>query len=674
MTSICDRAPRISLQAVVTLLGLALLASCRIAVTTYHYDNLRTGWNSQERTLRPSNVNAASIEYLALALDDANDQVDTQPLIVPHVRIAGGTHDVVYVATENDSVYAVDADTDTKLLKVSLGTPVPWPIGCSNNGPTVGINGTPVIDLSSRTLYVMAYILDNSNGNAPEYYVHALDLSTLADKVPPRKVTATHVLSNGTPFSFNATYQRQRPGLLLANGNVYAGFGSFCDWGASNGQFGPRSRGWILGWQAGSLTPLAANDMNDTQTTEPNNQFLSSVWMSGYGIAADSSGHIFFNTGNSDYSGTTYDGCTNIQESVVKLPPDLDRTCPTLPPPNPNLFTPANWSSLDQGDVDVGSAGVMALPVQPGPVPNLLVANAKDGSMFLLNRDNLGGFTAGNTGALGGVNNIGFGAGFGCWCGPTYFSDSSPHVVTSGGGWSGGWGTGTTENRLELWDLQTAAPKLVQTASAAMPETIQDPGFFTTVSSKEEKHAIIWAVSRPRVGASGVTAVPIVLYAFNTTPSGGSLPLLFQAIAGSWSNQALGGNANIVPVVANGKVYVASYKELDIFGLHLPNGQNAATRTQALEHIVKLEFAKGLEEHQIAGTVKKIEGTRFSLETRHHKMVNVDVAKAQASFRYPAIAVGNGVVASGSYDAKGVLQAGTVFRSKSSPATWPPDR
>ena len=386
-------------------------------------DNLRTGWNSQERKLKPSNI--ASLKVLSVALDDANDQVDTQPLIVSKMNIAGGKHDVVYVTTENDNIYAIDANTDTKLLKVSLGNSVPWPIGCGNNGPTVGINGTPTIDLIGRTMYVIAYMLDPSGGNAPTYYLHALDLATLADKVPPRKVTATHTLQDGTAISFNATYQRQRPGLLLANGNVYAGFGSFCDWGGS------QSRGWVLGWQAGSLSPLPNNDINDTQTSEPDNMFLSSVWESGYGVAGDPDGNIYFTTGNSDYSGTTYDGCTNIQESVVKLPSSLDRTCPTIPPPNPNLFTPANESGLDMGDTDVGPAGVMALPYLAGSVPKLLVSNAKDGSMFLLNRDNLGGFTGTNAGVLGGVQSIGNG----CWCGPAYFNDGSPHVVSSGGTW-----------------------------------------------------------------------------------------------------------------------------------------------------------------------------------------------------------------------------------------------
>ena len=253
---------------------------------------------------------------------------------------------MVYVATENNSVYAVDADNDTKLKKVNLGTAVPWPIGCGNNGPTVGINGTPVIDLATGTLYVIAYILDPAHGGNPEYYVHALDIATLADKVSPRMVTSSRNLNNNQPFNFQAMYQRQRPGMLLDNGNVYAGFGSFCDWGGSN------SRGWVLGWQAGTLNPLPANDLNNSQSSEPNYMFLSSVWESGYGLAA-ADGNLYFTTGNSDWSGTTYDGCTNIQESVVRLPGSLLRSCPVTPP-DPSLFTPSNVAALDQNDTDVG--------------------------------------------------------------------------------------------------------------------------------------------------------------------------------------------------------------------------------------------------------------------------------------------------------------------------------
>ena len=305
---------RLAMSVLIT--GCILSASAQVAVTAYHYDNKRTGWNSNETTLTPTNV--ASTSFGLLHTVTLDDQVDGQPLIVPGVTITAGNsqgiHDVVYVATEGNTVYAIDAHTGAVLLNPNFGSPVPRPLGCNNNGPNVGINSTPVIDLVSNTMYVMVYTND---ATGPAYRIHALDLGSLADKVSPQLVIASHTLIDGTTFRFNATYQRQRPGLLLANGNVYAGFGSFCDLGAN------LSRGWLLGWEAGSLTPLTANKILDTQVTSPHNFFLTAIWMSGYGLASDDSGNILFVTGNSDPSGTTYDGVTNIQESVVKLSSDL---------------------------------------------------------------------------------------------------------------------------------------------------------------------------------------------------------------------------------------------------------------------------------------------------------------------------------------------------------------
>lgn len=654
-----NQAPRKALNLLAGLAvipGLALLMGCPVAVTTYHYDNLRTGWNANEHKLKPSNVSTNSLWVLSLQLDDANDQVDTQPLIARKVHIAGGTHDVVYVATENDNVYAIDADTDSKLLKVNLGQAVPWPLGCGNNGPTVGINGTPAIDLLTSTLYVIAYIQDPAHSNQPEYYVHALDLRTLTDKIAPRLVTASHNLSNNTPFSFQAAYQRQRPGLLLENGNLYAGFGSFCDFGGAN------SRGWVLGWQAGTLTPLPANDLNNSQIND--NMYLSSVWESGFGLVG-ADGNLFFTTGNSDYSGTKYDGCTNIQESVVRLAGSLVRNCP-VPPPDPSLFTPSNVAWLDQTDMDVGSAGVMALPDQSGSVPKLLVANGKDGSMFLLNRNNMGGFTPTNAGALGGVQSIGQG----CWCGPTYFYDGSPHVVSSGGNWGPGYSYATP--LLRLWNLQTSpSPALVQAASYTLADTDEDTGFFTTVSSHGNANAIIWAVTRP-LHNSGNTNV--WLHAFKGTASGNTLQPLFTGIlAGSWPNQ--GGNANIVPVVANGKVYVASYRELDIFGLKgHRGGKKAIDRKEAVVPKFPPQPPEGPWEHRIYGTVRSVDGTRIALETREHKTVQINAAKAQESHRLQEIGKDDGVMAAGSYDGDGVLQAEALHRVKRQAATWPADK
>src|ERR1019366_6112132 len=174
--------------------------------------------------LTPANVGNRSFGLLqTVALDD---QVDAQPLVVPGVQITAGkyqgSHDVVYVATEGNTVYAIDVHSGTVLLSPRFGTPVPMPLGCNNNGPNVGINSTPVIDPDSKTLYVMVYTQDPSG---PAYRLHALDLGSLKDKVKPEVVRASHSLTDGTTFTFNATYQRQRPGLLLANGSIYAGVG-----------------------------------------------------------------------------------------------------------------------------------------------------------------------------------------------------------------------------------------------------------------------------------------------------------------------------------------------------------------------------------------------------------------------------------------------------------------
>jgi hypothetical protein len=510
----------------------AVTAPAQTAVTTYHYDNNRTGWNSSETVLTPANVNSSSFGLLTtVSLDD---QVDAQPLVVPGVNITAGshqgTHDVVYVVTGNDTVYAIDASAGTILLTQSMGKPVSMPLGCNNNGPNVGISSTPVIDTSSSTLYLMAYTQDTTG---PAYRVHALDLGSLTDKMTPQVVTASHTLSNGTTFSFNATYQRQRPGLLLANGNIYAGFGSFCDYSANV------SRGWLLGWNAATLAPLSANQVLDTQATSPDNFFLSSIWMSGYGLAADDSGNILFVTGNSDPSGTTYDGVTNIQESVVKVSANLT---PVL-----SLFTPSNQASLDGGDTDFGSGGVLVLPDQAGSIPHLAVAAGKFGDMYLMNEDNLGGYSPTKNHVLG-TSGIG-----GCWCGPSYFvdpNDGAARVVSSGG------------NRVGIWKLQTSpSPKLTGIIRSTAIRNGQDPGFFTSVSSNGTASPIIWALSRPVSQQSN----SIALYAFNPESGGSTMARLFEGVAGAWPN--LGGNSNLVPVVANGKVYVGSNKQLRIFGL-----------------------------------------------------------------------------------------------------------
>jgi hypothetical protein len=519
------------------LLTLALfattLATGQTAITTYHMDNNRTGWNSHETILTPANVGPATFGLLkSVALDD---QVDGQPLFVPGVTITAGTHqglhDVVYVATEGNTVYAIDAKAGTVLLKPNFGKPVTWPLGCNNNGPNVGINSTPVIDLTSNTLYVLIYTQDSTG---PAYRIHALDLGSLTDKTAPQLVVASHTLTDGTTFNFNATYQRQRPALLLANGTVYAGFGSFCDFAAN------LSRGWLLGWSTGSLTPLPGNQVFDTQATSPSGFFLSSIWMSGYGLATDDSGNILFVTGNSDYSGTTYDGVSNIQESAIKVSANLSTIL--------DLFTPKDQATLDQTDADFGSGGLMVLPDQPGSIPHIAVAVGKVGSLFVMNEDNLGGYSTKKNNVLG-TYNVG-----NCWCGPSYFvdpSDGAGRVVTSGG------------RNVQVYKMQTSPTvALTRVSTSTSLGGTQFPGFFTSISSNGTANPIIWALSRPTSAAGN----PIYLFAFNPESlTGSTLNQLFRFHAGTWPNT--GGSANLVPVVANGEVFVASYAQLQIFGL-----------------------------------------------------------------------------------------------------------
>jgi hypothetical protein len=515
------------------------------SVTTYHYDNLRSGLYANETALTPGAVQKSFALRHTVELDD---QVDVQPLVMTGVNITAGQHqgkhDVVYVETENNTVYAIDAASGQILLSPNFGAPIPMPLGCTNNGPNVGIDGTPVIDRATSSMYVVVY---TSQGGNPVYLLHELDLGSLKDKVKPVLVQGSHALTDGSTYNFNASYQRQRPGLLETNGNVYVGFGSFCDF--AQGQ----TRGWILGWHAGTLAPLPANRLNDTLSSSPNTWFMTSIWMSGYGVAADPAGSLYFITGNSDVcktnkgvvncpGGSTYDGNHNVPESVVNVNGDLTHV--------QSLFTPSDQATLEQTDNDLGSGGALLLPEQNGAVPRLAAAAGKDGRLFLLNRDSLGGYTPGGPDHVVDKQNIG-----GCWCGQSYYVDGAgtTHIVSSGG------------QTVQTWRVQTIpTTKLVHEAASAALSSGQDPGFFTVVSMNgtNTTTGIVWAVAHPNGGPQNVT-----LYGFGLTPTvaAGILPTVFSGAAGVWPNT--NGNANIVPVVSAGRVYVASYKRLTIFGL-----------------------------------------------------------------------------------------------------------
>jgi hypothetical protein len=675
-----------------------------VDVTTYHSDSLRTGWNAAEPILTPGNVGGGGFGLLqTVPLDE---QVDAQPLVVSGQNINGQrVHNVVYVVTENNTVYAVDGSSGAILLQTNLGTPVPkaaLPGSCSNS-PTLGISATPVIDRAAGTMYVIAYTYENG---AAVYRLHALDLSTLADKVPAVVISASHKLTDGSTYNFSARTARLRAGLVLSSGNVYAGFTSFCDLEYNN------TRGWVLGWNATSLAPLTANRLNNTLAQSPDAYYMSTIWMSGYGVAADAIGNLYFVTGNSDFSGGTYDGVNNIQQSVVKLSSDLMQI--------PSIFTPSGADSgvdtLDLHDDDFGSGGVMLLPDQPGTHPRLAVAAGKIGEMYLMDRDNLGGYNPAGANNVLGTYDIG-----GCYCGPSYFAgaDGVGRIVASGGA------------QITTWTVRTdVSTTLALEGTSDRLSTGQRDGFFTSVSSNgsDAGSFIIWAVSRP----VDLSPAQVLLYAFNAQPDNGRLTLLYSGIAGAWENAR--GSANIVPVVANGYVYVASNKRLAIFGLTQPLSaatQTAATLAEAAEErpaqvtvgqrdairdpgvslvsyalneldatdwtrpLITSTSSGEIEENETSspyvltadatppdlppgtsrlyGKVTSVEGNYCALELRDGRTVQVDIGEARHEGRSVVPVVGKAVVVMGRFAASGVLHAILVLRAMPSERLWEPD-
>jgi hypothetical protein len=263
-------------------------------------------------------------------------------------------------------------------------------------------------------------------------------------------VTASGTLSDGSTYDFNPAVSRQRAALLLSNDTVYAGFASFCDYAAD------QSRGWVLGWQAGTLAPLASNELTNKRSTAPDTFYLSSIWMSGYGLAANAAGSVYFVTGNSDYSGNTYNSVTNIAESAAAMSPDLSTVR--------GLFTPSNHAYLDRVDGDYGSGGLMLLPPQSGNHPNLAAAAGKDGNLYLLDADKMTMLGAYQIGA--------------CWCGPSYCqgSNGAGRIVSSG------------NTAIGVWELKGKKPKLVLKKQADGIADGQFPGFFLPASRRTAQH------------------------------------------------------------------------------------------------------------------------------------------------------------------------------------------
>jgi hypothetical protein len=494
---------------------------------TSRADISRSGANTNETLLTPTNVNKNSFGRLFSFPVDY--YVMGQPLYMPNVNIPGqGTHNVVYVVTEMDSVYAIDADTGAQLWYASMlngGTTasgIYLPCGHGPGFTQEGITSTPVIDPATNTMYLVAKTLLNTT---VRHHLHALDITTGNEQAgSPVLITATSTSNKGHVTVFKSLHQKNRPGLLLLNGVLYLGFGSnYCNDGNS---------GWVLSYDATSLSQLAVFNASPDYG-------LTSIWQAGVGLAADADGNIFVET--AEAAGNGFDvpnGGQTYCNSVLKLSPTLTVA---------DYFTPWSVAYLNTHDLDLSSTGALVLPDQAGPYPHELVAGGKQGIVYVLNRDSLGMFSANDSQVLQevtlepGVNNdVLFGSPV-YWNNTVYFAPNASPLMAfplSGG--------------LLGTPLKTSA--------------IYPGSHSPSISANGNSNGVLWVVNGP-------------LFAFDAV----SLKLLYSTSQSPGRRDTLPAVGHFVTqTVANGRVYVGTQNSLEAYGL-LPavtvTGGSAQTAT-----------------------------------------------------------------------------------------------
>lgn len=496
-------------------------------VLTYHNDISRDGQDLKETKLTLTNVNSTKFGKLfTLSLDG---EPFSQPLYMANVAVSGqGTHNVVYITTENDSVYAFDAggSPTTPLWHTSFLTNGAVAVPCGNLGsceisPVVGITGTPVIDSTSNTLYVVAFTLE---GSSYVQRLHALDITSGAEKfggpvVISASVAGTGSGSSGGTIAFNSQVENQRAALLLSKGVVYIAWASFGDLGAYHG--------WVMGYEASTLAQVAV--FNDT----PNGS-QGGIWQSAGGLSADSSGNVLFQTGNGTFDANTSGGI-DYGDSFLKMSTSGGLSVT-------DYFTPDNQSTLAADDEDLGSTAGLIVPKQTGSFPDEITGAGKQGIIYLVNRDNMGHFNSGSNDCIQTIN----GATGGYYGTPAYFNGA---VYYSGAG-----------DNLRRYTLTKGA--LSKTAASKSPKTLAAGGT-PSISANGTANGIVWVID-----ASPKKATTAVLHAYKASNVATELYNSQQ----NATRDTLGSGIRFsVPTIANGNVYVGtkngSTYSLLIFGL-----------------------------------------------------------------------------------------------------------
>ena len=500
-----------------------------IDITTYHVDVARTGLNSNETTLTTSNVTSAQFGLLRTLATDG--KVDAQALLLSGLTVAGQSHNVVYVVSEHDSVYAYDADTGTQLWKTSVlgsGETTGGDHGCSQITPEIGITSTPVIDRKAGTNGTI-FVVGMSQDQSGHYHqrLHALDVTTGTEQTgSPAEISASYPgtganSSSGTVI-FDPGQYAVRAGLLLLNGVIYMGWTSHCD----NQPY----TGWLMGYNETTLAQTSVLNLT------PNGS-EGAIWMAGSGLAADASGNIYFLDANGTFDTTLDANGFPTNHDFGNAFMKVSTTGNTLAAAD--YFETSNTVAESAGDEDLGSGGALVLPDlqdTAGTVHHLAVGAGKDSKIYVVNRDSMGKFSAQNDNAI--YQEIS-GAIAGVFSMPAYFNNTVYY--------------GAVNDRVKAFPIANA--KLATTASVQSSNSFQYPGTTPAVSASGITNGIVWAVEN---------SSPAVLHAYDA----GTLQELYNSNQAASSRDHFGnGNKFITPMVANGKVFVGTQSGVAEFGL-----------------------------------------------------------------------------------------------------------
>ena len=526
-------------------------------VTTYHNDVARDGANNQEYLLTTSNVNQSSFGKLfSCTVDGA---VYAQPLWVPNVNIGGGTHNVIVVATMRDSVYAFDADANPcrthwhqTLVPSGETYGASSDVGTSDIFPDIGILGTPVIDSTTQTIYLVSKTKTSSTNYIQR--LHALSLAAGAEATnSPVTIAATFpgTCEGGSTDTFNSLTENQRAALALSNGMVYVAWASHGDEGTY--------QGWILGYQTTNLTAVPTVFVDDPNTCQ------GGIWMSGGAPAFDSAGNMYVISGNGGFNGTS---------GSLTLPTDFGDSYIKLNTPSLavlDYFTPFNQATLAPNDDDAGASGTSVLIDGTGS-GNFLVGGSKSGTLYLINRGNMGKY---NTASDGVAQE---------WTpSPATHSFSTPAFWNNNLYYFGvvsDYGSSGDSQPGQAFAFNTSTAKFDTSSTSATPTGFGFAGATPSISgSSATEDGIVWALDTGKYGTSdngSAAAGPAVLHAYDATNLGNEL---WNSSQNASRDQAGNAVKFTVPTVANGKVYIGTrgsdntvgggttFGEIDVYGL-----------------------------------------------------------------------------------------------------------